>query len=75
MTCHFTSEGFFPPAIDAGVAIARIGNTSYSLAVGLFQEGKCIATQDTSMVYMGPEGPLQLTPEIRRRMERYQIRA
>jgi acyl-CoA thioester hydrolase len=74
MTLHFVSEGFFPDPIDAGVGIARIGNTSYALAVGLFQNGNCIATQDTSMVYVGSDGPLPLSPEIRRRMEPYQIR-
>ena len=74
MTLHFVSEGFFPDPIDAGVGIARIGNSSYTLAVGLFQRGACIATQDTSMVYVGASGPMQLTPQIRARMERYQVR-
>jgi acyl-CoA thioester hydrolase len=73
LTLHFVSEGFFPDPVDAGVAIARIGNSSYALVVGLFQNGKCIATQESSMVYMGPNGPMSLTPEIRARMERYQI--
>ena len=73
MTLHFVSEGFFPEPIDAGVGIARIGNTSYVLAVGLFQRGHCIAIQDTSMVYVGENGPLALTPEIKQRMERYQV--
>jgi acyl-CoA thioester hydrolase len=73
MTLHFVSEGFFPDPIDAGVGIARIGNSSYTLAVGLFQNGMCIATQDTSMVYVGPDGPKLLSPEIRERMERYKI--
>lgn len=74
MTLHFVSEGFFPEPIDAGVGIARIGNSSYVLSCGLFQNGKCIATQETSMVYMGPNGSMPLTPEIRARMERYLIR-
>ncbi len=73
MTLHFVSEGFFPDPIDAGVGIARIGNTSYVLTCGLFQNGKCIAVQDTSMVYMGPKGPMPLTPEIRQRMDRYTL--
>jgi acyl-CoA thioester hydrolase len=73
MTLHFVSEGFFPEPLQAGVGIARIGNTSYLLACGLFQKGKCIATQDTSMVYMGPNGPTPLTPETRQRMEKYLI--
>jgi acyl-CoA thioester hydrolase len=71
LTLHFVSEGFFPEPIDAGVGIAKIGNTSYVLAVGLFQSGKCIAAQETSMVYMGPKGPMPLTVEIRQRMEKY----
>lgn len=73
MTLHFVSEGFFPDPIDAGVGIARIGSSSYVLSCGLFQNGKCIATQETSMVYMGPNGSMPLTPEIRARMERYLI--
>jgi acyl-CoA thioester hydrolase len=73
MTLHFVSEGFFPEPLQAGVGIARIGNTSYLLACGLFQKGQCIATQDTSMVYVGPNGPLALTPEVRQRMEKYLI--
>src|SRR5215510_1109140 len=32
MTLHFVSEGFFPDPIDAGVGIARIGNSSYVLS-------------------------------------------
>src|SRR5262245_3077884 len=35
MTLHFVSEGFFPEPIDAGVGIARIGNSSYLLTCGL----------------------------------------
>jgi acyl-CoA thioester hydrolase len=73
MTSHFVSEGFFPEHIDAGVGIAKIGNSSYVLSCGLFQNGKCIATQETSMVYMGPNGSMPLTPEIRARMGRYLI--
>lgn len=71
MTLHFVSEGFFPEPIEAGVGIARIGNSSYLLSCGLFQKGKCIAVQDTSMVYMGESGSMPLTPEIRARMEKY----
>jgi acyl-CoA thioester hydrolase len=73
MTLHFVSEGFFPEPIDAGVGIARIGNSSYLLSCGLFQNGKCIAVQDTSMVYMGPDGSMPLTPEIRQRMEQFKL--
>jgi acyl-CoA thioester hydrolase len=73
MTLHFVSEGFFPDPIDAGVGIARIGNSSYLLTCALFQNGKCVAVQDTSMVYMGAEGSMPLTPQIRERMSRYVI--
>lgn len=75
MTLHFVSEGFFPDPIDAGVGIARIGNSSYLLSAGLFQNGKCIAVQDTSMVYMGPRGPMPLPQTVRGRMEQYLIAA
>jgi len=73
MTLHFVSEGFFPEPIEAGVGIARIGTSSYTLVASLFQKGKCIATQDTSMVYVGPSGPIPITAETRQRMQRYLI--
>ena len=73
LTLHFLSEGFFPDPIDAGVGVARIGNSSYQLAVGLFQNGKCIAVQDTAMVYMGPGGSMPLPETVKRKMELYRI--
>jgi acyl-CoA thioester hydrolase len=73
MTLHFITEGSFPEPVDAGVGIARIGNSSYELAVGLFQRGTCIATQSTSMVYVDANGAMPLTPQIKERMERYRI--
>jgi len=71
MTLHFVSEGFFPAPVDAGVGVARIGNTSYALVVGLFQNSKCIAVQESALVLVGPNGPLALSNEIRARMQRY----
>jgi acyl-CoA thioester hydrolase len=73
MTLHFVSEGFFPDPVDAGVGVARIGNTSYALVVGLFQNSKCIAVQESALVLVGPSGPMRLSAEIRQRMERYLI--
>jgi acyl-CoA thioester hydrolase len=74
MTVHFISEGFFPAPIEAGVGIGRIGNSSYLLCCGLFQDGRCIAVQDSSMVYMSSNGAQPLTEEIRGRMNRYLLR-
>jgi acyl-CoA thioester hydrolase len=71
MTLHFVSEGFFPEPVDAGVGVARIGNTSYALVVGLFQAGKCIAVQESALVLVGPNGPLSLSQDIRQRMQKY----
>lgn len=73
MTLHFISEGFFPAPIEAGVGIGRIGNSSYLLCCALFQNERCIAVQDTSMVYMGPNGSMPLAADVRERMQRYVI--
>lgn len=74
MTLHFVSEGFFPEPVDAGVGVARLGNTSYALVVGLFQQGKCIAVQESALVLVRPNGPMPLSADIRARMERYLIK-
>jgi acyl-CoA thioester hydrolase len=73
MTLHFISEGFFPDPVDAGVGVARIGNSSYSLVVGLFQNSRCIAVQESALVLIGAQGPMALTAEIRARMEQYRL--
>ena len=37
--CHFFSSVAFPQALEAGLAVARIGRTSVSYEIGIFAAG------------------------------------
>jgi acyl-CoA thioester hydrolase len=73
LTIQFVAEAFFPAPIDAGIGVIRIGNSSYVLGCGLFQEGRCVAVQDATLVYRAAQGALSLPAEVRARMERYRL--
>ena len=66
-TEQFNFELHFPGEVSVGTAVSRIGNTSYTLAQGLFQEDRCIANSEVITVYMGKETgrPTPLTEELR----------
>ena len=51
VTLRYLAEGFYPAAIRVGAGVSRIGNTSYEIAQGLFQDGRCIGLCDTVIVY------------------------
>ncbi len=51
----YLGEGAYPGDVEAGVAIADIGGSSYRLAVGLFQNGKAFALADSVMVNLAED--------------------
>ena len=67
LSIQFNFELHFPGEVSVGTAVSRIGNTSYTLAQGLFQQDRCIANSEVITVYMGKETgrPTPLTEELR----------
>ena len=55
-TIKFLAEGFPAGAVTLGSGVSRIGRSSYGLAHGLSQDGRCIGICDTVVVNVGPDG-------------------
>lgn len=53
----YLGEGAYPAEVEAGVAAASVGTSSYRLAIGLFQGGTAIALADSVMVNRAADGP------------------
>ena len=60
VTLRYLAEGHYPLETRVGGGVSRIGNSSYEIAQGLFQEGRCIGLCDTVVVYTreGRSAPL-----------------
>ncbi len=52
VTISYLAEGSFPEPVSLGSGVSRIGGSSYAIAQGLFQSGRCIGVADTTLVYM-----------------------
>lgn len=48
----FRAEITWPGEVEIGTRVTRIGRSSFSVAQGLFQRGKCVATAETVVVLM-----------------------
>lgn len=47
----YLAQGSYPAEVEAGVGVEAIGNRSYRLAIGLFQEGRAMALATCVMVH------------------------
>ncbi len=58
----------FPGTVEIGTAVLKIGNSSYTLAQGLFHHGACVATAEAITVRVDPhtERAIPLGEHLRR---------
>jgi len=61
----FLDEASYPGTVDIGVGVARIGNTSYTLALSLHQAGKCVGASTVVLVHATADGPTPLASFFR----------
>lgn len=65
----YLREAHYPQTLEGRVAVARIGNSSFDLALALFQEGHCVCLADVVMVYVADDGPAPLPAELRTELQ------
>ena len=71
----YLAEGNYPAPVTVGYAIARIGSSSFTVAMAAFQEGQCIALCDSVLVHRDPEsGPAPIPPALRERLEALRLK-
>lgn len=73
----YLGEGEYPADVDAGVGIVSVGQSSYRLAIGLFQHGRAFALAQSVMVAMAADrsGSMPIGPDLRSRLEQYGVAA
>ena len=61
----YLAEVEWPGLITIGVGVSRIGGASFSLALALFQKGRCAGISDAVLVHANKEGPARLPVRLR----------
>lgn len=51
----FRSELFWPGTVEIGTGVLKIGRSSFTLAQGLFNEGRLVATTEATIVMVAKE--------------------
>jgi acyl-CoA thioester hydrolase len=71
----YLREGSYPGTLDIGVGVLRIGNSSYTYGMAMFQEGLCVSVSEAVLVFADASGPARLPDEYRRRLDGWLIAA
>jgi acyl-CoA thioester hydrolase len=59
----------YPGTVTIGIGISRIGTTSYTLGMAMFQQGQCMGLAATVLVYADAQGPAPLPAPFRALLE------
>lgn len=59
----------YPSTVTVAAAVGQLGGASYTVAHGLFEEGRCAALGESVVVQARDGRPLRLTPEERTALE------
>jgi acyl-CoA thioester hydrolase len=66
---NYLEEMQFPQPVIIASGFSGIGNSSWRVLSGAFQEGLCCATCETVIVMHGPEGRRRVSEDMRAQME------
>lgn len=70
----YLAEAHYPGDLEVGAGVLRIGCSSYTVALGLFQNGVCVGTSESVMVNTDGEKPAPLPEDGVARLEQYRLR-
>jgi acyl-CoA thioester hydrolase len=64
LSIQYLAEGGYPDMLTVGTGLVRVGGSSFTIAHGLFQNGRCIGTAESVLVYVNrAEGGSRPLPE------------
>jgi acyl-CoA thioester hydrolase len=72
---HYLQEAGYPGTLEAGIGVLRIGNSSWTLGMGIFQSGRCVSISDAVLVYADVDGPVRVPDQYRSRLEAWLLEA
>jgi acyl-CoA thioester hydrolase len=61
----YLGEVKWPDPISIGVGVSHTGNSSYSIGLAMFQNGKCVGVSDTVLVYATEQGTAPIPERMR----------
>ena len=61
----YLGEVQWPGQVSVGVGVSHVGGASFSLAMAMFQSGKCVGISDTVLVYATKQGPTRVPDRLR----------
>jgi len=61
----YVGEGAYPAPVTVALAPLRLGTTSWTAGLALFQAGVCIGLAESVMVFRGETGPAPLPDPLR----------
>ncbi|NJD30448.1 MAG: acyl-CoA thioesterase [Gammaproteobacteria bacterium] len=70
----YLREASYPGSLEIGVGVLRIGNSSYTFGMGMFQDGQCVSVSDAVMVFADAGGPARIPDRYRARLEGWLLR-
>ncbi len=70
----YLREGSYPGTLEIGVGVLRIGHSSYTFGMGMFQDGQCVSVSDAVMVFADARGPARIPDRYRGRLESWLLR-
>ena len=70
----YLAEAHHPAPVTMASGIGAIGTRSWSIFSAAFQDGKCVATCETTLVYTNPDGPAAFPDAHRAKLEAMRVR-
>lgn len=61
----FRRETHYPGTVRVGTRVIRVGGKSFTLGHGVFRDGTCLCTAESTGVYIGPEGAVRIPEDVR----------
>jgi acyl-CoA thioester hydrolase len=70
----YLAEAHYPALVTMVSGIGRIGNRSWSVLSAAFQNGMCVATCETTLVYTDANGPRAFPDNFRVKFEAMRVK-
>jgi acyl-CoA thioester hydrolase len=68
-------EAGYPGTLEVGVGVLRIGRSSFTYGMAMFQQGRCVSVSDAVLVYADASGPAAIPDRYRQRLEAWRVAA
>lgn len=75
LNIRFRAQAWYPGSVRIGTGVIRVGRTSLTLGHGVFSDGQCLVTAETTMVYIVGGSSSPITDEMRENLKPAMLKA